>query len=146
MPKSGEQIQGTKPSVTKQADFLDIAPPSSGPEPKKIAPRWHSDEESFLEVDADIKKRRKALSSDAGHDKTVANRERRIAHGLPEDAISFKERIIAIHALTPSDLAIIKEQLGHKWDMNQYAPFTQEVILHELQEYKERQKQLTKKG
>lgn len=113
-------------------------PASKGGPRKKITPAWHSDPEPIMGVATDPYKRRRALGSDAGHDKTVWSQKRRKNLGLPEKALPFKDRLMAINALTPEDLIIIKEKLGYKPErIHQYAPLTQELILHKLHAYKD---------
>ena len=142
-PKLAENLRklGLQPppsAPVKQADFLHLVPVSKGYEPKKIHPAWPNDPESFMEIGSDVHKRRRAQGSDAGHDKTVWSQKRRKNLGLPEKALPFKDRLMAINALTPEDLSIIKEKLGFNPErIPQYAPLTQELILHKLHAYKD---------
>lgn len=137
---SGDLKEGQpKPSSVTQDSFLNLVE-RTGRQPKKILPRWHADTEGILQItgDRDQKKLKRAIASSAGHENTETKQARRKNLGLPDKAMPFKERIMAINALTPEDLRIIDEVLGYKPDrIHQYAPLTQEIILTRLKEYRQ---------
>ncbi|MCX6793480.1 MAG: hypothetical protein NTY06_00025 [Candidatus Gottesmanbacteria bacterium] len=85
-------------------------------------------------------------SHEASRQRSEQREERRKNLRLPKKALGFKIRLKQINALTPEDLIIIKEKLGYKPErIHQYAPLTQEIILHRLHEYEDwKQKQRTK--
>ncbi len=126
------------PGPPEQADFLHLVPAKKTREPKKINPPWHGDPQPAIAIITNVDKRRRALSSDAAHHETVLNQERRKNLGLPEKALNFKERLQQINALTPEDLTILETTFGYKPErIHQYAPITQELMLHKLNTYKE---------
>lgn len=143
--KSGSSISSSSDTQLIQQDFLNRTPTSptkKGREPRKIEPKWSSeqDPERAIRTMTDPRKRKRALTSDAQHDKSVQRIKRRRALGLPDKARPWKELLQEFAALTPEDREILKKELDHRPDLVRNPQSeTVELMLMKLKQYKENQ-------
>jgi hypothetical protein len=103
----------------EKTDFLDLVPavaPKEKPKlkgGKPITPPWHGDPEPAIAITTDLKKRRRAHGSDAGHDDTVHRQQWRQDNHLPPNAPTWKKLLPTFSTLKPDQIEYLKQSKFH---------------------------------
>lgn len=140
----GESPETPPSSPVARADFLHLVPAeapvakpaSKGRQPKKINPPWHGDSQPSIAIITDANRRARALSSDAGHDKTVRRQIIRKKMGLPQKKLPWKEML---RPLTKEDVATLTN-MGFDVPNIPRGTFSYERMLRALKQFRAQSK------
>jgi hypothetical protein len=112
--------------------------PKKGDEPKKIHPlSTQPDAEQFMQIDTNLRLRRRAQGSDAHQDAAEHLKQLRKNMHLPEKARPQREILAEIVSLSQNDIDYLKT-FGYKRERSRpYAPITLEKMLQDLHQHQE---------